>query len=102
MSTPSSDVVRPPLFFETARLLARRPRETDAPAVFTAYASDPIATRYLAWAPYTEVEKLAEFLRGRAAAWDKGDGHYAYLLCVRGTDTPFGSIGVFIDGPKAM
>lgn len=102
MSFDFSGAVRPPTSFETAQLFARRPREEDARAVFAAYASDPVATRYLAWTPYTQVEKLAEFLRGRAAAWEKSDGHYAYLLCVRGTDAPIGSIGVFIDGSKAM
>jgi [ribosomal protein S5]-alanine N-acetyltransferase len=98
----STPLLRPPESFETARLIGRKPCEDDAAAVFVAYASDPVATRYLAWMPYSNVEKLADFLRGRAEAWIKGDGHYAYLLCVRGTDTPIGSIGIFIDGPKAM
>ncbi len=102
MSLETSAVLRPPESFETARLHARKPREDDAPAVFAAYASDPLATRYLAWVPYTQLEKLSEFLRGRAEAWEKGDGHYAYLVCERGTDTPIGSIGIFIDEPKAM
>src|SRR5688572_17867199 len=102
MSLDPATLLRPPESFETTRLLARKPRESDAPAVFAAYASDPVATRFLAWMPYTSEEKLAEFLRGRSEAWEKGDGHYAYLLCVLGTDTPIGSIGVFIDGPKAM
>lgn len=102
MSTETTAVLRPPETFETPRLLGRKPREDDAPAVFAAYANDPVATRYLAWKPYADVETLAEFLRGRGAAWDKYDGHYAYLLCLRGTDTPIGSIGIFIDEPKAM
>jgi ribosomal-protein-alanine N-acetyltransferase len=102
MSIETPTILRPPESFETTHLQARKPREGDAPSVFAAYASDPVATRYLAWAPYTRVEKLAEFLRGRAEAWNKGDGHYAFLLCLRGTDTPIGSIGVFIDEPKAM
>lgn len=95
---------RPPDYFETAHLSGRPPREGDAEAVFAAYASDPVATRFLAWKPYSSVAPLAEFLRGRAAAWQGtgGDGHYAYLLCQRGTDEPIGSIGVFIDEPKAM
>lgn len=99
---PNPPLLRPPETFTTARLTARRPRPEDAPAVFAAYASDPEATRYLAWKPYAAVEPLAEFLRGRQGGWEAGDGHYAYLLCPRGTDTPIGSIGVFIDGPKAM
>jgi len=94
--------LRPPESFETGRLFARKPRAEDAPAVFAAYASSVLATRYLAWPPYTRVEALAEFLRGRNEAWEKADGHYAYLLCLRDTDVPIGSIGVFIDEPKAM
>jgi RimJ/RimL family protein N-acetyltransferase len=102
MSTETSASIRPPESFDTARLHARKPRAEDARAVFAAYASDPQATRYLAWAPYTKIETLAEFLRGRAEAWEKTDGHYAYLLCLKGTDAPIGSIGIFIDEPKAM
>jgi RimJ/RimL family protein N-acetyltransferase len=99
-STPSP--IRPPGYFETARLIGRQPRESDAAAVFKAYASDPLATRYLAWKPYTDVEPLKDFLHGRAVAWQDGDGHYAYLLGLRRSDEVIGSIGVFIDGSKAM
>lgn len=102
--TPASSSlpIRPPDGFETQRLLARRPRESDAPAVFAAYANDPEATRYLAWRPYGDLAPLTEFLRLRAAGWENHDGEYAYLLCLRGTDTPIGSIGVILDGSKAM
>ncbi len=101
-ASSKSSPLRPPDAFETARLRGRPPRENDAAAVFAAYAADPTTTRYLAWKPYTALTPLAAFLRGRAEAWHSGDGHYAYLLCLRGSDTPIGSIGVFIDGPKAM
>ncbi len=100
--TSFSPALMPPRCFTTARLVARPPRAGDAPAVLEAYAGDPVATRYLAWKPYAAVEPLAEFLRGRAEAWDKGDGHYAYLLCRRGKDEPIGSIGVFVEEPKVM
>ncbi len=101
-SSASSPPIRPPDAFETARLHARRPRETDAPAVFAAYASDPVATRYVAWPPYQSVEPLTEFLRDRIAAWENSTGHYAYLLCLRGSDAPIGSIGVIVESSKAM
>lgn len=97
--------LRPPETFRTARLHGRPPRLEDAPAIFAAYASDPVATRYLAWPPYTSVASLEEFLRGRIATWKgetRGDIHFAWLLCLHGTDTPIGSIGVFLEGPKAM
>lgn len=100
----SAEPIRPPEPFETARLVGRRPREDDAAAVFETWAGDPEATRYLAWKPYKTVEPLAAFLRGRSEAWAKNenDGHYAYLLCLCSTDRPIGSIGVFVDPPKAM
>ena len=97
-------MLRPPETFATARLSARRPRADDAPAVLAAYANDAEVTRYLAWTPYQQVEPLADFLRERAADWErtKTAPHYAWMLCLRGTDTPIGSIGLMPDGRKVM
>jgi [ribosomal protein S5]-alanine N-acetyltransferase len=95
-------MLRPPPTFATARLSARLPRADDAPAIFAAYASDPEVTRYLCWRHYERVEPLAVFLRECIAHWEKGDGHFAWLLCLKGTDTPIGSIGVTLEGGKAM
>ncbi len=88
--------------FSTDRLFARRPRSEDAPAVFSAYASDPVATKYLSWKPYSEIKLAAEFLQMRADDWTNQTGHYAYMLCLSGSDTPIGSIGVLIDKHKAI
>lgn len=94
---------RPPTTFATARLSARPPRSDDGPAVFAAYASDPDVTRYLAWQAYERVEPLNAFLHECIAHWEKGDGHLAWLLTLKGTDRPIGSIGVtFEGGGKAM
>ncbi len=94
---------RPPARFATARLVARIPRVDDAAAVFAAYACDPDVTRYLSWRAYDRVEPLAAFLSECAAHWEKGDGHLAWLLCLKGTDTPIGSIGMTLEGGgKAM
>lgn len=89
---------RPPATFATARLSARPPRAEDAPAVFAAYAGDPEITRYLAWPAYERVEPLAAFLQECAAGWHRGSGHFAWLLSLKGTDTPIGSIGVTLEG----
>ena len=94
--------MRPPEPFETARLVGRKPRASDAPAVFAAYASDPVVTRYLLWPPYREVAPLAEFLQARAADWETDAGRFAYLLCKRGTDAPIGSIAVHLHGGSAL
>ncbi len=94
---------RPPSRFGTARLAARIPRGDDAPAVLGAYAGDPEVTRYLSWRAYDRVEPLAAFLRDCTAHWEKGDGHLAWLLCLKGTDTPIGSIAVTLEpGGKAL
>ena len=93
---------RPPPTFATARLAARPPRADDADAVFASYASDPEVTRYLAWRAYTRVPPLAVFLQECAAHWEKGDGPFAWLLSLKGTTTPIGSIGVTIENGKAM
>jgi ribosomal-protein-alanine N-acetyltransferase len=96
-------MIRPPETFATARLTARLPRADDASAVFASYASDPDVTRYLSWKPYARVELLTDFLRDRAADWERANSpHYAWMLCLRGTDTPIGSIGLMPDGGKVM
>jgi RimJ/RimL family protein N-acetyltransferase len=102
-SVPSANALRPPKTFATARLVARPPTGEDAEAVFAAYASDPEVTRYLAWPAYTRVTPLAVFLRECAANWEKGTGSFAWLLCLKGTDAPIGSIGLELQpGGKAM
>jgi RimJ/RimL family protein N-acetyltransferase len=93
---------RPPATFATARLAARPPHPDDAAAVFASYASDPEITRYLAWPAYTRVQPLAVFLQECAAHWEKGDGPFAWLLSLKGTTTPIGSIGITIENGKAM
>lgn len=89
---------RPPNRFGTARLVGRMPRADDAGAVFAAYANDPDVTRYLSWRAYERVEPLATYLRECVARWEKGEGDLAWLLCLKGTDHPIGSIGVTLEG----
>jgi [ribosomal protein S5]-alanine N-acetyltransferase len=96
-------MARPPPTFATTRLVGRMPRVDDAVAIFEAYASDPEVTRYLSWRAYDRVAPLAAFLRECVAHWEKGDGHLAWLLCLKGTDSPIGSIGVTLEpGGRAL
>jgi|UniRef100_UPI00404A1855 [ribosomal protein S5]-alanine N-acetyltransferase len=92
----------PPETFNTARLHARKPRREDAPAAFAVYASDPIATKYLAWKPYTEVAPLADFFSDRIKDWATSSGHYGYMLCLKNSDLPIGSIGFIRKGHQAI
>ncbi len=95
-------MVRPPATFATARLTARLPQVADAPAVFENYASDPEVTRYLSWRAYERVEPVTMFLRESIARWEKSEGHLMWLLCLKGTAAPIGSIGVTLEAGKVM
>lgn len=88
---------RPPERFETEHLVARKPRVSDAAAGFAAFASDPEATRYMSFAPYTEIEPLETYLQGNVDDWKAGT-LFNYMLCLMGTDEPVGSIGLRMDG----
>lgn len=94
--------MRPPETFLTPQLFARKPRASDAPAAFAAYASDLVVTRYLAWTAYSEVAPLQEFLQARADEWEKESPSYAYLLCLRETDSPIGTIAIHFNGSNAL
>ena len=94
---------RPPAAFATARLHARIPRGEDGPAVFASYASDPEVTRYLAWRPYERLEPLNAYLRELTSQWEKTEGHFGWLLSLKGTEPPIGTIGITLEpGGRAL
>lgn len=84
--------------------MARPPRVEDADRIFESYAGDPAVTRYLSWRTHESAASVAEFLRGQAEAWAKpGNGaHRAWLLETAGDRLPVGTIGVTIEGGKAL
>ena len=95
-------MLRPPETFTTARLTARPPAASDAPAVFAAYANDPVVTRYLSWRFYETVPPLGEFLATRAETWRTGDGQFGWLLHRRETGELAGSIWVTLQAHDAL
>jgi len=94
--------LRPPPEFATLRLAARPPRIEDAPGALAAYASSPVVTRFLSWRAYTDPAALADFFCGQIHAWEDGGTTLAWLLRRRGDPEPIGSIGVTIEGGKAL
>ncbi len=48
--------MKPPEIIKTERLILRKPRMDDAPAIFTNYAQDPEVTRYITWRPHKNLE----------------------------------------------
>ncbi len=84
--------MKPPERFETARLVLRRPRLSDADDIFDNYAADPEVTRYVTWRPYTDRSEVPPFLRARIARWDSGE-EFSWAITLRGEDRVIGMIG---------
>ena len=56
---------------ETARLLLRKPRASDAQAVFDRYAADREVTRYLSWPTHRSVADTLAFLSWSDSEWQR-------------------------------
>lgn len=85
----------PPATIETARLRLRRPRVTDAEAIF-AYGSDPAVAHYADWPVRTSMDGLDASLRTRTAAWDAGDEFY-WVITLPGEDRAMGGVACTIE-----
>jgi ribosomal-protein-alanine N-acetyltransferase len=75
----------------TARLLLRKPRATDAPLMFTAYAQDPAVTRYLTWCPHASLAETRAVIERFLAGWEKGE-EFCWLVFTNDTGEMIGSI----------
>jgi RimJ/RimL family protein N-acetyltransferase len=74
--------MKPPELIETERLLLRKPRMDDAPAVFTGWAQRPEVTRFLSWHPHENIEQTEALINRSIGAWD-GDTNFRYLLEIK-------------------
>jgi RimJ/RimL family protein N-acetyltransferase len=87
-----------PEFLTTARLILRRPRCTDAEAIFTRYSADPEVTRFLAWPRHTSIEDTQRFLDSSDQEW--GRWHVGpYLIEHREGARLLGSTGLYLETP---
>ena len=84
--------------FETDRLVLRRPRAEDAPAIFARYASDPEVTRWVGWPRHRTVADTEGFLAFCEAEWARAPG-FAYLIGRRADGVLVGSTGLAFESP---
>jgi ribosomal-protein-alanine N-acetyltransferase len=93
--------VKAPETIETERLLLRRPRQSDAQAVFHRYASDREVTRYLSWPTHRSVADTLAFLAMSDDEWQRWPaGPYLVLTRANGVaGTLVGSTGLFYKSP---
>ena len=91
--------VTAPEIIDTTRLRLRRPKATDAEAVF-AYGSDPQVARYADWPARTSMDGLEESLRARAAAFDAGRD-FNWIITFPGKDCAIGGVACSIEDDAA-
>src|SRR6187455_804885 len=88
-----------PETFTTERLLLRRPKSSDAAAVF-AYGSDPEVAKFADWPILARVEDAAAGSERAARRWDTGE-EYSWRLTVKPDDTAVGGVACSIDAHRA-
>jgi [ribosomal protein S5]-alanine N-acetyltransferase len=91
-------VLQAPEMFTTERLVLRRPRLSDAEAIFE-YASDPHVIHYMDYCPRTDVKEVVKFLEGHATRWKSGS--FSWVLTVKPDDRPIGTIACCVEGHVA-
>ena len=74
----------PPQRIETERLVLRKPRREDVPAIFEGWAQDQEVTRYLTWRPHERIEQTQEFLQRCLSSWEHHT-RFPYMLTLKVT-----------------
>ena len=70
---------------------------SDEPLIYARYASDPDATRYMAWPTHRSLDDTRAFLELSDAAWARWPLAGPYLVFARDGVTLFGSAGILND-----
>jgi ribosomal-protein-alanine N-acetyltransferase len=83
---------------ETSRLSLRRPRASDADAMFARYASDPDVTRFVGWPRHRTVDDTRGFLSFSDGEWTKSPAG-PYLIFARDAGRLLGSTGLMFETP---
>lgn len=90
---------QPPEVIDLQRLRLRRPRLSDASAIFE-YAGDPEVARYAVWPVSSNVESVIELLHGRESAWNVGAEFY-WVITLPSKDEAIGAIACSVSGHAA-
>ena len=60
-----------PIRLDTARLVLRKPRASDADSIFRGWASKPEVTRYMSWPRHQSLAATLDFLRFSDSQWER-------------------------------
>jgi len=78
---------------ESVRLVLQCPQQTDAEAIFRAYASDAVVTRYVGWPRHASLADTEAFLAFSKAEWGRWPAG-PYLIRSRADGALLGSTGL--------
>src|SRR6478672_11964157 len=98
MPPGSSTAPHGPEQIRTPRLLLRRPRASDAEAIFTRYSSDPAVTRLVGWPRHTSVDHARAFIQFSDGEWERWPAG-AFLIDACDTGRLLGSTGLVFETP---
>lgn len=76
---------------ETPRLILRRAKMEDAEAMFRNWANDTEVTKYLTWPPHESIEVTQRLLQSWVDRYQTDD-YYQWMIVLRETNEPIGSI----------
>jgi [ribosomal protein S5]-alanine N-acetyltransferase len=82
----------------SSRLTYRRPTTADAQAIFERYASDPDATRYMAWPVHRTINDTYAFLTFSDSEWRRWPAG-PFLVRAKEDDRLLGSTGYAFEAP---
>ena len=82
---------------ETERLVLRRPRVSDEPAVFSRYAADPEVTRYMAFPTHRSLHDTHAYVQWSDSMWAQWPLAGPYLVFARDGVTLLGGAGIVND-----
>jgi [ribosomal protein S5]-alanine N-acetyltransferase len=89
-------MITAPEHIQTPRLTLRKPVRADAADMFSTYACDPEATRYLMWHSDGTRRAVEEFLERSLAGWDRGSA-YTWSIILRENSGFLGMIEARLD-----
>ncbi|MEZ4658682.1 MAG: GNAT family N-acetyltransferase [Caldilineaceae bacterium] len=87
-----------PETFTTERLVLRRPRLSDAAAIFE-YGSDSTVVHFMDYRPRTHLDEVVKSLESHPERWNSGQ--FSWVLTVKPDDRAIGTIACSVEGHTA-
>ena len=92
--------MKAPAVVRTSRLLLRKPRMDDAEAIFTRYASDRDALKFMSWPAHESLEDTRDFLEMSEREWHRWPGG-PYLILSSEDGLLLGGTGFAFEAPDS-